>query len=131
FRGLALLGGAIGLLALAMALVGLYGVMSFAVSQRTREIGIRVAIGASARSVITLVLRQGFRVVLVGLMAGAMGGALLSRLLTRAMVGLGRGFDAPTFGLVIGFFAVVALVACLIPARRAATVDPAVALRRE
>jgi len=112
FRAIATLASALGLLALVLAGVGLYGVMSFVVGQRTREIGIRVALGAEPRNVVGMFLRQG------------------ARLLAAALVDLSP-LDPVAFGGVSIFLAVVSLLACYVPARRATKVDPMVALRYE
>jgi ABC-type antimicrobial peptide transport system permease subunit len=125
-----LLAGALGLLALLLAGVGLYGVMSFVVSQRTREIGIRVALGAQSRDCVRLFLRQGLRLTAIGLVVGIAGGVAVSRLLASVLVDLSP-LDPVSFGGVSLFLASVALVSCYIPARRATKVDPMVALRYE
>jgi predicted permease len=130
FRAMALLAGALGLLALLLAGVGLYGVMSFVVSQRTREIGIRVALGAQSRDCVRLFLRQGLRLTAIGLVVGIAGGVAVSRLLASVLVDLSP-LDPVSFGGVSLFLASVALVSCYIPARRATKVDPMVALRYE
>ncbi len=117
-------------LALVLAAIGIYGVMSYMVSQRTREIGIRVALGASQTSVLTLVIRNGFGLVIVGL-AGGVGAALaLSQLIRSLLFGI-TPTDLATFAGVPSLLAVVALVACYVPARSAASVDPLTALRQE
>jgi putative ABC transport system permease protein len=123
--------GVLGVLALAMAAVGLYGVMTFAVNQRVREIGIRVALGATAENVIRLFVRQGMMLVVIGAIVGLGGGALLSLALRKIMFGLNGAFDLIAFGAVTTLLGVVALFACWLPARRATRVDPMVALRAE
>ncbi|MEO5960528.1 MAG: ABC transporter permease [Opitutaceae bacterium] len=133
-RALAWLFGALGAVALSMAAVGLYGVMSFAVNQRVREIGIRVALGATTEKIHALILRHGMRLVAFGAVAGLMGGGGLSLLLTKILAGkqpLARPFDWVVFAAVTMILALVALLACWLPARRAAKVDPMVALRAE
>jgi predicted permease len=130
-RGLAWLSGILGALALLMAAVGLYGVMAFAVNQRVREIGIRVALGAPASRVVGLFVRQGMKLVTIGAVFGLMGGTLFALLLRRVMFGLGDAFDPIAFGAVTVLLAAVALLACWLPARRATKVDPMVALRAE
>jgi putative ABC transport system permease protein len=131
YFGLAVLSGALGALALLMASVGLYGVMAFAVNQRTREIGIRVALGATAERVVGLFVRQGMKLVAAGLVLGVAGGALFAMLLARILYGIGGAFDPVAFGAVTLLFAAIALFACWLPARRATKVDPMIALRAE
>ena len=117
-------------LALLLASIGLYGVMSFAVSRRTRELGIRMALGAQASDVFGLVLRQGMGLVAVGIALGLIIAAMVTRLLTSFLYGISTT-DRVTFLGIPVILALVALVACYIPARRATKVDPLVALRYE
>jgi predicted permease len=130
FRAIAWISGVLGMLALVLASVGLYGVMSFVVAQRTREIGIRVALGAHPSEVVRMFLFQGLRLTGVGIFAGIVGGALISRLLAAVLVDL-SSLDAVTFASVSAFLTIVAMLAIFVPARRAAKVDPLVALRYE
>ena len=120
----------LGLLALALAIVGLYSVMMYIVTQRTREIGIRMALGATLRDVLTLIVGQGMRMVVIGLVLGLLGAFALTRVFGSLLLGVGTT-DPLTFVGVTILLAVIAFLACLIPARRATKVDPLVALRYE
>jgi predicted permease len=117
-----------GALALLLTTLGLYGVVALWVGQRTREIGIRVALGAGSATVVTLVLRQGLRLVLIGLPLGLAAALPAVRLLSTYLYGV-SSTDVATFSAIAALLAGVALVACYAPARHAARVDPAQALR--
>jgi len=119
-----------GALALVLATMGLYSVMTYAVSQRTREIGIRMALGAQVRDVLRLVVGQGMYMALVGIVLGLTGAFLLTRALASLLLGVGAT-DPLTFVGVPALLIAVALLACYIPARRAARVNPLLALRHE
>lgn len=122
--------GVFGLLGLLLASLGIYGVMAYSVSQRTREIGIRMAIGAGGGAVIGLLMRQGLTLVLVGTAVGLAGAVGAARLIQGQLYG-GRGFDPVTFVAVPVVLMVVACGAIWVPARRAAGLDPVLALRQE
>ncbi|HEY7336071.1 MAG TPA: ABC transporter permease [Bryobacteraceae bacterium] len=117
-------------IAVALAMAGVYGVVSFMVNQRTPEIGLRIALGAGSRGVLKMVLLQGVRLVIAGLAVGLAGAFAASRLLGTMLFGV-KPTDPLTYGAVAGLMALVALAASYIPARRAARVDPLVALRHE
>lgn len=119
-----------GLLALLVAAVGIYGLLAYFVTSRTREFGVRAALGADARSIILLVLRTGARPVLLGLVIGIAGAAGLSGLLKSLLFGIAP-HDPTTFAVVTLFFATIALIAGVLPARRASKLDPMAALRQE
>jgi putative ABC transport system permease protein len=122
-----LLGGFAGL-AVLLAGIGIYGVISFGVTQRTFEIGVRMALGASTSSVMRLVVAEGFRMALVGWIVGVGGALMLARLLQSLLVDV-RPADMPTFAGVVVVLGAVAAVACAVPARRATSVSPTEALR--
>ena len=129
-RFITVLLGVFGLLALFLASVGVYGVISYTVSQRTHEIGLRVALGAPGKTVIAQVIREGLVVSTIGLAVGLAGSLVLSRSL-ETMVFEITPTDPVTYVGVIAVLLVAAAVASLIPARRASRVDPMVALRVE
>lgn len=118
------------LVGLVLAMVGLYGLISFSVSRRTSEIGVRMAIGASRASVLRLVIRQGMALAVAGIAIGGVLAALLVPVLAAALVGLGAR-NAATFVVVPLSLLAVSIAACYIPARRATRVNPVLALRSE
>ena len=113
-----------------LAAVGIYGVMAYAVTQRTREIGVRTSLGASRAHVLGAVLRQSFVLTVAGVLLGLGGAAALTRYLDQLLFEL-TALDPATFAAVATFFVAVAMIAAFVPARRAATVDPVTALRCE
>jgi putative ABC transport system permease protein len=116
------------LIALLIAAIGIYGVLSYSVTQRTREIGVRIAIGAQRRDVLRLVVGEGMTVALAGIGVGVLGALAVSRLMASILFGI-QARDAATFAVVTGALVTIAAAACYIPARRATRVDPVVALR--
>ena len=122
--------GIAGAMALMLGIIGIYGVMSYTVSQRKREIGIRLALGAQGGDVLQMVLRQGTKLALVGVVIGIGAAFALTRLMTNLLFGV-TAHDPLTFVAVAALLILVVLLACYIPARRATLIDPIVALRYE
>ena len=122
--------GAFALLALILAVVGLYGVISYSVSQRTREIGVRIALGAQPRDVVALILRQGFTLVALGIILGISAAIATTRVIQSLLFDVGS-MDLVTFLIAAALAATVTSLAGYIPARRAALIDPLAALRAE
>ena len=122
--------GAFAVLALGLATIGIYGVIAYVVGQRTQEIGIRMALGAQRSDVLGLILWQGTRLALVGVVIGTAAAFALTRLMSRLLYGV-AATDPLTFALLAAILTVVAVVACYLPARRATRVDPVAALRWE
>jgi predicted permease len=130
FRMAATVLGSFGVLAIVLAAIGIYGVMSYVVAGRTREIGVRIALGAARRDVLLLIIRQGMTLAVIGLGIGLLIAFGVAQLLAKLLFGVSPA-DALTFAGVSVLLAVVAALACYIPARRATKVDPLVALRYE
>jgi putative ABC transport system permease protein len=122
--------GFFGFVALALAAVGVYGVIAYSVAERTHEIGIRVALGASRGDVAGMVMSQGMAMTAAGLLFGLAGAWVVTRYMSGLLYGIAPR-DPATFGVAAGMLGVVALAACYLPARRAMRVDPMVALRHE
>jgi predicted permease len=120
----------LGSVAVVLAAMGIYGVMAYVVNQRTHELGVRMALGAGAGRIIRLVLNQGFRLTLLGLLLGLAGAVCLTHLLRNFLHGVSP-FDPATFLVVSALLALISLAACGIPAWRAARVEPMIALRQE
>ena len=126
----ALMLGALAGFAVLLAGIGVYGVMSYLVTQSTRDIGVRMALGADRRRIVGLVVRQGMVLAAVGIAVGVLGAAALTRVIASLLFGVGA-FDAATFAAVPLILGIVALLAVYLPARRAAAIDPVVAFRCE
>jgi putative ABC transport system permease protein len=120
----------LGMIALAMASIGIYGVIAYTVSQRTTELGVRVVLGADPADITRLVLTDGARVVAVGIAVG-LGGAVAMTRAIASVLPYARGLDLSAFGVAIAVIAIVGMAACYLPARAAARVDPLIALRAE
>ena len=117
-------------LALGLAAIGIYGVMAYLVSQGTRELGIRLALGASPRDVLTMVVRQGMTVAFAGLALGVAGAFVLTRFMRAMLYGV-HAADPATFLVIAATLMLVAFGACYVPAHRASRIDPIVSLRTE
>jgi predicted permease len=130
FRLAAIFAAVLGMIGLVLGIVGVYGVVSFAASRRTREIGIRLALGASSRDILRLVWKQGVRLVIVGVAVGLVAAWSLTRAMAHLLAGISHS-DPVTYITVTILMSAVGLLACYIPARRAMRVDPMVALRYE
>lgn len=117
-----------GFLALGLASIGLYGILAYAVSQRRREIGLRIALGAGRLRILRLIVWDGMSLAGAGVLIGLMGAALVARLLSRFLYGASGGDPLSVLGAAI-VLSIVAFLACYFPARRASRVDPLVALR--
>jgi ABC-type antimicrobial peptide transport system permease subunit len=130
FRMGATLAAVMGLIGLTLALVGVYGVISYSTARRTHEIGIRMALGAEPHDVLRLILRQGMSLVAAGLLPGLIAAWALTHAMSRLFVGV-SATDPLTYASVTLLLATVALWACYVPARRAMRLDPMAALRYE
>jgi ABC-type antimicrobial peptide transport system permease subunit len=122
--------GLFGTMGLLLASIGLYGMIAYHVGQRTQEIGVRMALGARAADIIRDVLVQGGRFALIGIAVGIVLAAGLAQLLKGLLLGISP-FDPATYALVVGLLVAICLLASFVPARRATTVDPLVALRAD
>jgi putative ABC transport system permease protein len=116
--------------ALIVAAIGIYGVLSYTMSRRTQEVGIRIALGADARTVTRMVVAEGARLIAIAVVVGLVASFIAARLLRNQLFGV-EPTDVTTFGIVTVVLSTVAILACYVPARRASRVDPMVALRSE
>jgi len=122
--------GVFGLVALLLSAIGIYGITSYTVAQRTHELGIRLALGAQRRDVLKLVLSHGLKLTIIGTALGLLGAYLATRAITSVLYGV-SATDPFTFVFVSSMLVGVALLACYVPSRRATRVDPLIALRTE
>ncbi len=129
-RLLAAVSGSFAATALALTLLGVYGIMAYSVQRQTRELGVRVAFGAERADILRLVMRRGIFLIAWGSLLGVLAAALLSRLMASLLFGFSPWHSA-TYGAVLLAVSASSLLACYLPARRAAALDPAVALRSE
>jgi predicted permease len=129
-RFLAIVLGLFAVIAMVLAGIGVYGVMAYSVSQRVREFGIRMALGASARQIVDQILRRGLRLIVVGIAAGLVAAVLATRFLENLLFGVSTT-DPVTFGVVAALLVLIALAACAVPALRAVRIEPTTALRQE
>jgi putative ABC transport system permease protein len=118
------------LIALVLAAIGIYGLISFSTSRRTGEIGVRMALGAREADVVGMILREGMQLSLVGILLGVVGALLLTRFMAHMLYGV-TPTDFPTFGILAAFMLAVSAAAAYLPAYRAATADPVASLREE
>jgi putative ABC transport system permease protein len=119
-----------GAIAVLLAAIGIYGLMSYSVEQGTHEIGVRLALGAARRDILAMVVGRGMRLAAIGVVVGAIAAIGATRVLSRMLFGV-RPTDPATYATVIGVLAGIAFVACYLPARRAMRVDPILAMRQE
>jgi putative ABC transport system permease protein len=119
-----------GAIALVLAAIGIYGLMSYSVEQSSHDIGVRLALGAERRSILSLVVSSGMRLAFAGLALGLAGSFAAARLLSGMLYGV-KPSDPSTYAVVAGVLATVAFLGCYLPARRATRVDPIIALRQE
>jgi putative ABC transport system permease protein len=118
------------IVALLLGAIGIYGMLSYTMSQRAHEVGIRIALGAESRQVVRMVVGEGMRIIVIAVVIGLAGSLAATRLLRSQLFGVGPT-DVLTFSVVTAILALVAVLACLLPARRASRVDPMIALRTD